>query len=95
MERGPLGAVSDIVVDVCPAHGAWFQQGELHAALVWAANPEVRPQQHLWIDERREVKLAPRPLTEHEWRNLHGSKGTLAVLGGIGLLWFAARLLHC
>lgn len=37
MTRGAFARSSPVVVDVCPAHGTWFDAGELRAAAADAA----------------------------------------------------------
>jgi Zn-finger nucleic acid-binding protein len=36
MERATFGARSNVVIDVCPPHGVWFDAGELAQALALA-----------------------------------------------------------
>ena len=42
MERGRFAASSGVVVDVCPRHGVWLDQGELAHVAAYAASP-ARP----------------------------------------------------
>lgn len=39
MERGRFAASSGVVVDVCPRHGVWLDQGELAHVAAYAASP--------------------------------------------------------
>ena len=42
MQRRNYGAISGVIVDVCKAHGVWFDEGELEAALQWIRSGGLR-----------------------------------------------------
>lgn len=77
MERGRFAASSGVVVDVCPRHGVWLDQGELSRVADYArspARPREAPDAHPIVaaveDERRRIEAIaatiprkpPRPL---------------------------------
>lgn len=77
MERGRFAASSGVVVDVCPRHGVWLDQGELSRVAEYArspSRPREAPDAHPIVaaveDERRRIEAIaatiprkpPRPL---------------------------------
>lgn len=42
MQRRNYGAISGVIVDVCKAHGVWFDEGELEAVLQWVRSGGLR-----------------------------------------------------
>ena len=60
MERGRFAASSGVVVDVCPRHGAWLDEGELGRVADYARSPSrpvEAPESHPVVQAMQEERL--------------------------------------
>jgi Zn-finger nucleic acid-binding protein len=79
-ERATFAARAKAIVDVCAAHGVWFDAGELAAALLVVLRRERRPEGEPideWLDSRQrlldeEASLHKDPT--NALRNLEGAR---------------------
>jgi Zn-finger nucleic acid-binding protein len=52
MKRENFRETSGVVVDVCPAHGIWFDRGELATLLEFAASGAMANAEHRILDRK-------------------------------------------
>lgn len=101
MERGRFAASSGVIVDVCPRHGAWLDEGELGRVAEYARSPQrtvdapdAHPVVKAMQEERARItaiaatipRKEPKPL----WLKL--LPVVLLVLGILGRLYYVQKL---
>ena len=101
MERGRFAASSGVVVDVCPRHGAWLDEGELSRVADYARSPTRSidaPVEHPVIQAVQEERLrmaaiaatiprkAPKPL----WLKL--LPVVFLLIGVLGRIYYVKKL---
>lgn len=101
MERGRFAASSGVVVDVCPRHGAWLDEGELGRVAEYARSPARivdAPESHPVVMAMEQERLriaqiaatiprkAPRPL----WLKL--LPVVFLVIGILGRIYYVQKL---
>jgi Zn-finger nucleic acid-binding protein len=89
MERVTFGAVSGVVIDVCPPHGAWFDEGALRGALVHGAEIARKARAledaagiDRWMELQQNLLREEAPVVE---RALDGAERALRARGTGGL----------
>jgi len=101
MERGRFAASSGVVVDVCPRHGAWLDEGELGRVAEYARSPSrpvESPDAHPIVEAIRDERMrlaaiggiAPRKPPKPMWLKLLPL--VLFVLGMLGRLYYVQKL---
>lgn len=90
MERVTFAAVSGVVIDVCPPHGAWFDEGALRAALAHVDGVARRAREiesarglDRWVELQQDLLREEAPVVE---RALDGAERALRARGTGGLL---------
>ncbi|MDA3961846.1 MAG: zinc ribbon domain-containing protein [Planctomycetota bacterium] len=91
MNRRNYGRVSGIVVDVCRAHGIWFDADELPGILAWIEAGGLHKKAVIENDEQRRAKRAARDRAEAQAKMVGGTAsggnlggGGYRGLGGLG-----------
>ena len=94
MNRVNYAKRSGVVLDVCKAHGIWFDQDELHRVLAFITEGGLDRARELEIEELKDAKRAaevPNPLhpaSSYEFRQQMNTQGHW--LSTVGLLGLAA-----
>ena len=101
MERGRFAASSGVVVDVCPRHGVWLDEGELGRVADYARSPQrpvEAPESHPVVQAVQEERMriaaiaasiprkAPKPL----WLKL--LPVVFLVIGILGRIYYVQKL---
>jgi len=107
MERGRFGASSNIVIDVCTAHGVWLDGGEIGAVVQHAAfrskvgadsarrardDADVRASPHLARDPMAEAVMESARLAAV--RPSNARRGAIGVVGILALALIARLLFY-
>ncbi|HJV49712.1 MAG TPA: zf-TFIIB domain-containing protein [Geothrix sp.] len=96
MNRVNYAKRSGVVVDVCKAHGLWFDKDELRRVLAFVAGGGLDRARELEIEELKEAKRAaempghPLPASSYEFQQQMNAQGHW--LSGAGLLGLAAEV---
>lgn len=101
MERGRFAASSGVVVDVCPRHGVWLDEGELSRVADYARSPQRTidaPESHPVVQAMQEERIriaqiaatiprkAPKPLW---WKLI---PVVFLVIGILGRIYYVQKL---
>lgn len=91
MNRVNYAKRSGVVLDVCKAHGIWFDKDELRRVLVFIAGGGLDRARELEIEALKEARRAAVPMPQHPAssyefaQQMHASSHWLDAAGLVGL----------